>query len=815
MSLPERAKARNLNRGSLIPTNGIALNHSALLLDVLGYKPWEYTSVCCRTNGSFSAQVLKVTDVWKYVDKLPRGDVWFGVCPVAGPARVGSKGKAEEVTRLAALWADLDVKPGACPDMGVARAIIRDLSTVLGTRPSATTHSGHGLQPYWEIIDGEGDTEALNAVLSRWGRLVKAVAGRHGSTADSVFNLDRIMRVPGTFNCKTATNGSDGIAVACFADDGDPLTLDEVRERLDAAGAYDENGDRDNSEIVSDPNEWEPAEETCGYLKKWLVGISTDRPNAGRHQWLMSQAVRLACAVRLGCLSASDYSTARNLVEQRLIQLRAETGEGVPEVEVPAAFEYGIELAACKTDEQVRAELGDHKHAEQIDEEAFWNSCPELQDMRRFARSRRVGPWAMFGVCAAVAVSAVPPYVVLPPLVGRVASLNTFVALVGKSGSIKSAAMGAAFDWLGVDPPPNPKKPGSGEGLAKCFAYVKKPGKGEPSVQIGKNWSVLAQIPEVDTLTATGGRGGSTLMSELRYAWSGERLGIDYAADDKAIVLQSHRYRLCMIVGVQPLRAGPVFDDADAGTPQRIVWFPVSDPDRPKERPSEPPRLDLPPWPQTDTDAHDTEGEVEGVLRLDRDITLASRMSEPADPESFDVIAVPEAVYTAIDEQAFAVLGDQEDIDPLDGHKLLCREKLAAAIAILRQHREITQQDWDLAGTAMKISDLTRADVLRTLATETGERNIKAGKASGVRKLAEAEQIADEHVKKVARIAERVVEKLNTKNDQTLNELKKQFGPDKQYVDEALNDLEEDGTVTRQEINYRGRDGWRIHLNES
>ena len=113
--------------------------------------------------------------------------------------------------------------------------------------------------------------------------------------------------------------------------------------------------------------------------------------------------------------------------------------------------------------------------------EAFWTSCPELRDLRQFARSRRVGPWAMFGVCAAVAVSSVPPYVVLPPLVGHYAPLNLFVALVGKSGSIKSAAIRAAFDWLNVNPPPNTKKPGSGEGLAKCFAYVKKPKVNPPS----------------------------------------------------------------------------------------------------------------------------------------------------------------------------------------------------------------------------------------------------------------------------------------------------------------------------------------------
>jgi hypothetical protein len=464
---------------------------------------------------------------------------------------------------------------------------------------------------------------------------------------------------------------------------------------------------------------------------------------------------------------------------------------------VMAAFESGTGWWLTLIDADVPA-----------NDEAFWTSCPELGDMRQFARSRRVGPWAMFGVCVAVIVSSVPPYVVLPPLVGHYASLNLFVSLVGKSGNIKSAAIRAAFDWLNVNPPPNLKKPGSGEGLAKCFAYVKKP-KGEPAIQIGKHWSVLAEIPEVDTLTATGGRGGSTLMSELRSAWSGERLGIDYAADDKVITLHAHRYRMCMIVGVQPLRAAPIFDDVDAGTPQRFVWFPVGDPDRPKERPEGPPPLDLPAWPGLFADNDD-----EGVVHFDRNDVLATRMGDRADPSEFRVLDVPDAVRTAVDEQAFAVLGDDANIDPLDGHKLLCREKVAAAIAMLRHHREITEHDWELAGIAMRVSDRTRADVLLTLKAEAAKRNRSAGHAAGVRKMAEAEKIAYERAKKVTRIAERIVEKLSAKNDQTLNELKKKFGADKQYVDEALSDLEDECRITKQPLEYRGNEGLRIHLND-
>jgi hypothetical protein len=57
-----------------------------------------------------------------------------------------------------------------------------------------------------------------------------------------------------------------------------------------------------------------------------------------------------------------------------------------------------------------------------------------------------VGPWAMLGNCLARVVSSIPPNVVLPPTIGSHASLNLFVALVGKSGDTKSTAMRASAD---------------------------------------------------------------------------------------------------------------------------------------------------------------------------------------------------------------------------------------------------------------------------------------------------------------------------------------------------------------------------------
>src|SRR6202012_5785428 len=120
---------------------------------------------------------------------------------------------------------DLDVKPGGCSDLTVARAIIDDLSEVIGTRPMAVIHSGKGLQPLWVIADGaRNDTIDIAVVLRRWGELVKATAIAREVKADSVFDLSRVLRVPGTHNNKYAAP----IPVVCYGDMGQAMTLVEV-----------------------------------------------------------------------------------------------------------------------------------------------------------------------------------------------------------------------------------------------------------------------------------------------------------------------------------------------------------------------------------------------------------------------------------------------------------------------------------------------------------------------------------------------------------------------------------------------------------
>ena len=333
------------------------------------------------------------------------------------------------------------------------------------------------------------------------------------------------------------------------------------------------------------PDTWRFGQATCPYVATIIRAIPTDTPKAGRHQWMVSQSVKLASAQRLGCISESDFDRAAELIHDRLVTLRDETCEEVPPYEVPAAMAYAVETVSCKTDEETRAELGNHKHprdkkadqTEKDPEPEFWESTDTLRHIRDFARARRVGPWALLGASLARVTAAVPPRVRLPPLVGGNASLNLFVGLVAESGHGKGTSETAAKDAFRLGPIYTTGV-GSGEGINHMFAHYDKD-KGT----VMDRWSVLFSVPEIDTLTALGNRNGTTLVSQFRKGWSGEALTFGYADRTKAIEVAAHSYRMSLIVGIQPGRGRALLEDSDGGTPQRFIWLPTHDPEAPRE----------------------------------------------------------------------------------------------------------------------------------------------------------------------------------------------------------------------------------------
>lgn len=218
-------------------------------------------------------------------------DVWFAVNPMTRPAK--GRGGSRDVTGLVALWIDLDFASdakanGLSPTQ--AGAVLAELSEIVGHKPNAVVKSGHGLQPYW-YFESPIDPALGAALLLRWRALVIDVATRHGGSIDTgVYDLPRILRVPGPPNLKygqqAATSlvllGADTLTYPCITEILDrhtPNTLSESNRPVastDRDRTYDPEADRvfDHAEALV-------------YLEEQSFALARNTPwGAGSDYWM-------------------------------------------------------------------------------------------------------------------------------------------------------------------------------------------------------------------------------------------------------------------------------------------------------------------------------------------------------------------------------------------------------------------------------------------------------------------------------------------------------------------------------------------------
>src|SRR4051794_17633014 len=318
----------------------------AAVLDLFGYTEDERLTVCHQTAGDADFTGWNVPaavaedEARRWADTC---DVWFSVNPVKTPSDYRGRGTAAHVTRWAGVYADLDVKPGGLPSLAAARAVIGAVSEMLEQRPVAVMHSGHGLQPLWaldpkdEATDLAGNPARLpeaRAFMRRFGRLVAhaattLVAEEHRGDVDTVFDLARVLRVPGTVNRKPNPETGEPAEAPTSVElpGGSPLSVQEIADQLDAYGVLGLAGDRDGlGEIVFDPSGWGWAAGDCPYAVKTISAWARAEPRRGRHPWLIDCATRLAAMHRWGCLTGPLHRRAVETLTRRMAEL---CGQGI------------------------------------------------------------------------------------------------------------------------------------------------------------------------------------------------------------------------------------------------------------------------------------------------------------------------------------------------------------------------------------------------------------------------------------------------------------------------------------------------------
>lgn len=141
-------------------------------------------------------------------------DVYIGVSVATTlppeDSRHRTRISSESAAGLFGMWADIDIadpnvhaKWNLPADENAAIALARST----GLEPSIIVHSGHGIQCWWLFpefwtFEGEADRRAGAALAERWNHTLRVRAAEHSQTVDAVFDLARIMRVPGTMNRK-------------------------------------------------------------------------------------------------------------------------------------------------------------------------------------------------------------------------------------------------------------------------------------------------------------------------------------------------------------------------------------------------------------------------------------------------------------------------------------------------------------------------------------------------------------------------------------------------------------------------------------
>lgn len=140
-----------------------------------------------------------------------RGENVYLHVALHNPARVGGRGSNESAVALTALFDDLDVllpghrhKGAALPTtIEEARSFIDEMPW----RPTLLVHTGFGLQPWWLLrepllLDDADDRAMAETLLARYAQHRDSVAASRGWRFDAIFDLARILRLPGTRNLK-------------------------------------------------------------------------------------------------------------------------------------------------------------------------------------------------------------------------------------------------------------------------------------------------------------------------------------------------------------------------------------------------------------------------------------------------------------------------------------------------------------------------------------------------------------------------------------------------------------------------------------
>lgn len=139
-------------------------------------------------------------------------NTFFGVGLRKKALKNGFRGSERDILCITTLYADIDVKSEAHAQTSLPSSVdeATEFLHSLKIKPSIIVNSGNGIHGYWLldkpfIIETEEGRKHISSIFKGFGRYVNSEAKKHEWKIDSVYDLARILRVPGTINHKLGT----------------------------------------------------------------------------------------------------------------------------------------------------------------------------------------------------------------------------------------------------------------------------------------------------------------------------------------------------------------------------------------------------------------------------------------------------------------------------------------------------------------------------------------------------------------------------------------------------------------------------------
>lgn len=136
-------------------------------------------------------------------------DVFYGVCLTDIPMSENIRSKKSDISLQTSIWLDIDIAGGV--HVGESYPTnVETATSFLPFKPSIIVDSGYGIHAYYlfskALVIGNYNRDEAETRNKKLISIVRHNAGIYGKAVDSVQDLSRIMRMPGTFNYKSDSN---------------------------------------------------------------------------------------------------------------------------------------------------------------------------------------------------------------------------------------------------------------------------------------------------------------------------------------------------------------------------------------------------------------------------------------------------------------------------------------------------------------------------------------------------------------------------------------------------------------------------------